>query len=63
MLKISKIITGKPVGPIRVGERAVIRRENCLCRTTPVVGVQRMSANEIRFETQNTKYVLKVMRI
>jgi len=60
-MKICKIITGRPVGPINVGERALIRQEEGLRRTTPVKYVRRISLGEIRFETQNTKYVLKVV--
>ena len=59
-LKISKIITGSPVGNITIGQRALIRQQDGLCRTTPVIDVHRVSASEVRFETRNTKYVLKV---
>ena len=59
--KISKIITGSPVENITFGQRAVIRQTDSLCRTTPVIDVRRVSASEIRFETRNTKYVLKVV--
>lgn len=62
-LKISKIICGSPVGPINIGERALIRMADGLCRTTPVVDVRRVSASEIRFETRNTKYVLRVVPV
>ena len=58
--KISKIITGSPVGNITIGERAIIRQADGFRHTTPVIDVRRMSASEIRFETRNTKYVLRV---
>ena len=62
-IKISKIITGSPVRPIVVGEPALIHKSDGLCRTTPVEDVRRISASEIRFETRNTRYVLKVVSI
>lgn len=59
-MKLSKIISGSPVRPIVVGEPALIHKSDGLCRTTSVVEVRRVSASEIRFETRNTKYVLKI---
>lgn len=59
-MKISKIISGSPVQPIVVGEPALIHKSDGLCRTTSVVEVRRVSASEIRFETRNTKYVLRI---
>lgn len=59
-VKMNRIISGSPVRPITVGEPALIRETGSFRRTTPVMDVRRVSANEIRFETQNTQYVLKV---
>ena len=60
-VKISKIITGTPVRPIVVGEPALIHKPDGLCRTTPVEDVRRISSSEIRFETRNTRYVLRIV--
>lgn len=59
-VKMNRIISGSPVRPIAVGESALIRETDRLRRTTPVMDVRRVSASEIRFETRNTQYVLKV---
>ena len=58
--KISRIISGSPVRPIAVGEPALIHEGNGLRRTTPVLNLRRVSPSEIRFETRNTQYVLKI---
>lgn len=59
--KINRIISGSPVRPIAVGEPALIHEGGGLRRTTPVVDVRRVSQGEIRFETRNTRYVLKII--
>lgn len=59
--KISRIISGRPVRPITVGEPALIHEGDGLRRTTPVVDVRRISSREVRFETRNTRYVLKIV--
>ena len=59
--KINSIISGSPVRPITVGEPALIHEGNGLRRTTPVLNVRRVSSGEIRFETRNTQYVLKIV--
>ena len=61
MAKISRIISGSPVRPITVGEPALIHENDGLRRTTPVVSVRRISSREVRFETRNTHYVLKII--
>ena len=61
MAKISRIISGSPVRPITVGEPALIHEGNGLRRTTPVLNVRRVSPGEIRFETMNTQYILKII--
>lgn len=60
MAKISRIISGSPVRPITVGEPALIHESKGLRRTTPVLNVRHVSPGEIRFETRNTQYVLKI---
>ena len=59
--KISRIISGVPVRPITVGEPALIHESGALRRTSRVMDVQRVSSGEIRFETRNTRYVLKIL--
>lgn len=59
-VKMNRIISGRPMRPITVGESALIRETGSFRRTTPVTDVRRVSASEIRFETQNTQYVLKI---
>lgn len=58
-----KIILGSPIRPIEVGEPALIHKEAGLMRTGQVVTVNRISASEIRFETQNSQYVLRVVPV
>lgn len=58
--KISRIISGSPVRPITVGEPALIHEGGGLRKTTPILNVRRVSPSEIRFETRNTQYVLKI---
>ncbi len=58
--KIRRIISGSPMRPITVGEPALIHEGNGLRRTTPVLNLRRVSPSEIRFETRNTQYVLKI---
>lgn len=60
LMKISKIISGTLLCPITVGEPALIHQHNGFTRTTVVTNVSKISATEIRFETKNTKYVLRV---
>ena len=60
-VKISRIISGVPVRPITVGEPALIHESGALRRTSRVMDVQRVSSGEIRFETRNTRYVLKIV--
>ena len=60
-MKSNRIISGYPVRPITIGESAFVQTAEALYRTTPVVDVRRMSASEIRFETRNTQYVLRVV--
>lgn len=60
---VSKIIFGKPMRPIIVGERAWIRNSEGVIRTTPVLTANRVSATQLRFETRNTKYILNIVPI
>ena len=63
MVKISKIISGHPIRPIVAGEPAFIQKATDLMRTSQVVEVSQISAGEIRFETQNNKYVLRTVPV
>lgn len=60
LMKMSKIISGSPLRPVAVGEPVLICKKDSLMWTTPVMGVEPISPSEIRFETMNSKYVLKV---
>lgn len=60
-MKISKIITGTLLYPITIGEPALIHQHNGLTRTTTVTTVSKITTTEIRFETHNTKYVLRLI--
>ena len=59
-MKISKIISGHLVRPLMPGEPAWIHRCDGLMKTSTVIYVNSMTPAEIRFETVNTKYVLKI---
>ena len=60
-MKIHHIIFGSLLQPIVIGEPALIRNQDELRRTSRVVDIQRVSPGEIRFETRNTRYILKVV--
>lgn len=60
---VNKIIFGEPVRPIMVGERAWIRKSDGVMRTTPVIDARRVSATEVRFETENSRYVLNIVPV
>ena len=53
-------ITGSLVYPITVGESAFIHEEEGIRRTSTVLSMEKMSQSEIRFETQNTRYLLRM---
>lgn len=60
-MKISKIVSGRLLRPVTIGESALICKEVGLMRTTPVVAVEQISPEEVRFMTRNTRYILKVV--
>ena len=60
-MKISKIINGTLLYPIVIGEPTFIYQDSGLTRTTTVTTVSKISTTEIRFETRNTKYVLRLI--
>lgn len=54
-------ITGNLVYPIMVGESAFIREAGGLRRTSTVLSMESPSQSDIRFETQNTNYLLHLV--
>lgn len=53
-------ITGRLIYPITVGESAFIHEGEGIRRTSTVLSLEKMSQSEIRFETQNTRYLLRM---
>lgn len=53
-------ITGRLIYPITVGESAFIHEGEGIRRTSTVLSMEKMSQSEIRFETQNTRYLLRM---
>jgi len=54
-------IAGSMILPIAIGQPAVIlERDGGYRQTTMVLNVKRLSESVIRFETQNTRYLLHV---
>ena len=51
-------ITGRLIYPITVGESAFIHEAEGIRRTSTVLSMEKMSQSDVRFETQNTKYLL-----
>lgn len=51
-------ITGNLVRPIVIGESAFIREADEIRRTSTVLSVEKPSLTTVRFETQNTNYLL-----
>ena len=54
-------ITGNLICPITVGESAFIREAGGLRRTSAVLSMEPPSQSDIRFETQNTNYLLHLV--
>lgn len=54
-------ITGNLVYPIMVGESAFVRESGSLRRTSTVLSMESPSQSDIRFETQNTNYLLHLV--
>lgn len=56
-------ITGSAVYPITVGENAIISEpDGSTRRTSVVVNVEEISDSEIKFETQNSIYYLRLKK-
>lgn len=54
-------IAGSMLLPIEIGEPALIREhDGGYRRTTTVISLDKLSDSEIKFETQNTLYVLRL---
>lgn len=53
-------ITGSLIYPITVGESAFIHEGEGIRRTSTVLSMEKMSQSEIRFETRNTRYLLRM---
>lgn len=51
-------ITGSPLFPVAVGLNAFIAEKDGMRRTSTVLYMERISAEEIQFETVNTNYRL-----
>lgn len=55
-------ITGNLIYPITVGESAFIREAGGMRRTSTVLSMENFSQYDIRFETQNTNYLLHLVQ-
>lgn len=55
-------ITGSLIYPITVGESAFIRVPDGMRRTSTVLSMESPSQSDIRFETQNTNYLLHLVQ-
>lgn len=54
-------ITGSLIYPITVGESAFIHEAEGIRRTSTVLSMESPSQSDIRFETQNTNYLLHLV--
>lgn len=61
MNKRRVIIEGRPVAQVAVGFPAYIQQTNGILRTSPIVGIGRLSPFELQFETMNTQYILNIL--
>lgn len=52
-------ITGALLYPLVVGQAAFIKESNGLRRTSAVQSFSQANAGSIKFETENTRYVLR----
>lgn len=55
-------ITGDLIYPITVGESAFIQETDGMRRTSTVLSMESPSQSDIRFETQNTNYLLHLVQ-
>ena len=53
-------ISGRPMYPIVIGQYAWISEGDGIRRTSPVVNLEHVSSAEMRFETMNTHYHLRL---
>ena len=53
-------ISGRPMYPITIGQYAWISEGDGIRRTSPVVSLEHISPGEVRFETMNTHYHLRL---
>lgn len=58
IMKKSTTLSGTLMFPLCVGNRALILHEGGYVHTSTVEAIHSVSANEIRFETRNTRYRL-----
>lgn len=55
-------LVGYPIVPIAVGFAAWIDEGNNARRTSKVLHMEKISKTEIRFETENTNYCLRIFQ-
>lgn len=53
------ILDGRLLCPLSVGQTALIHVRSQVFRTSTVVAILEVSADKIRFETLNTRYLLR----
>lgn len=56
--KAVRVLSGALMRPLAIGSSAVIVHQGKLTRTSRIVAIHRCSAEEVWFETLNTKYHL-----
>lgn len=56
--KKKRTVTGKLMYPIEIGCKAIIDDGSNLIQTSVVQRINAMSRSKVRFETENTRYVL-----
>lgn len=58
ILKKSTTLSGTLMYPLMIGGRAVIYHNGQYIRTSRIVAIHDLTADQVRFETLNTKYTL-----
>lgn len=56
--KANKTLNGTLMRPLAVGSNAIIFHQGKFTRTSRIVAISRLGAEEVYFETLNTKYHL-----
>jgi hypothetical protein len=56
--KTTRTLNGMLMRPLAVGSNAIIFHQGKFTRTSPIVAISRLGAEEVYFETLNTKYHL-----